>query len=92
MGECNDNHDYSPALSDGRIVNVMYAYDALMTSVLQGRGLTHARCLQCGDEITHFLDPVGFRVSLKLDVYETNLPRSTPPRDRAPRVLSASLL
>ncbi len=51
IGECGEKHGYSMTLKDGRRVEVMCAYDALMTSVLQGTGDVHAACPHCGDDM-----------------------------------------
>ncbi len=51
IGECNEQHGYSMTLPDGRRVEVMCAYDALMTSVLQGGGEVQASCPHCGEKM-----------------------------------------
>ncbi len=44
IGECGEKHGYFLTRADGRRVEVMCAYDALMTSILQGKGEIHAAC------------------------------------------------
>ncbi len=50
IGECAEERGYSMALPDGRNVKVMCAYDALMSSILQGQGLVRAACPHCGEK------------------------------------------
>ncbi len=51
IGECTEEHGYSMVLPDGRNVKVMCAYDALMSSILQGQGLVLAACPHCGEKM-----------------------------------------
>jgi len=51
IGECGEKHGYSLTMADGCTVEVMCAYDALMTSVLQGKGNVHAGCAHCGEKM-----------------------------------------
>ncbi len=51
IGECGEKHGYSMTLGDRRSVEVMCAYDALMTSILQGKGEVHATCPHCGEKM-----------------------------------------
>lgn len=50
IGECADEHGYSVVLANGRDVKVMCAYDALMSSVLQGQGVVQGICPHCGEK------------------------------------------
>lgn len=61
IGECSEKHGYSLTMADGRRVEVMCAYDALMSSILQGKGDVHAVCPHCGDRMEVRIE--GMRLS-----------------------------
>ncbi|AEB12749.1 alkylmercury lyase [Marinithermus hydrothermalis] len=48
IGACTQARGYRLDLPDGATIQVMCAYDALMTALLRGRGEVRAECPHCG--------------------------------------------
>jgi len=66
IGECDGGHGYSMTLRDGRRVEVMCGYDALMTSVFQRKGDVEAECPHCGEK-------------MKIQIEQTRVSKASPP-------------